>query len=81
MAAFEDQHDLKIYPEEKRMGAHLCPVCGKFKFLSDTASDICDVCGWESDPMQDEDHDVCYCRNNMSVNKAKKAYAEGKPVY
>ena len=34
------------------MDKHLCPVCGKYEFEEQGSFDICDVCGWEDDPLQ-----------------------------
>ena len=36
---------------------HNCPVCGKFEFEERGSFDICENCGWEDDPIQEEDHD------------------------
>lgn len=56
-----------------------CPVCGKYTFDEDY--DICDVCGWENDPVQYNDHNYKGGANFMSVNEAKAAYARGKEIY
>ena len=37
---------------------HMCPVCGKFEFDSHGSYDICDICGWEDDPIQEDDPDA-----------------------
>ena len=52
----------------------LCPVCGKYTFEFDF--DICPICDWESDPIQNINHDYAGGANNMSVNEARKAYKE-----
>lgn len=75
-----DNRDLTISDLEKKLGAHICPVCGKWKFLSNDMGEVCEECGWESDSYQEENPDVAYCCNRMTLNQAKKAYAEGKPV-
>ena len=41
---------------------------------------ICDICGWENDPIQNDKPDYEGGANKMSLNQAKKAYAEGKKV-
>lgn len=56
-----------------------CPVCGKHDFKEDNNFDICPVCGWENDGVQLDDPDFEGGANDMSLNQAKKAYAEGKP--
>lgn len=55
-----------------------CPVCGKHTF-----SDVfekCPVCGWENDYVQESNPDWHNCANEMSLNDARKAYAEGKTI-
>lgn len=62
------------------MKGHKCPVCGKYEFGSDGSFEICEVCGWQDDPVQMENPDESMCANQMSLNEAKAAYAEGRPV-
>jgi len=33
---------------------HPCPVCGEYTFPDEDSFDICPVCGWEDDGMEDE---------------------------
>lgn len=35
-------------------GRHPCPVCGRTMFEEYDSYDICVVCGWEDDAMQEE---------------------------
>lgn len=60
--------------------SHICPVCGKYKFPYDASYDICPICGWEDDPVQGDDPNEENCANRMSLNQARKAYVEGKPI-
>lgn len=53
---------------------HLCPVCGKYEFEEQGSFDICDVCGWEDDPLQLKDPDLELGANEMSLNQAIKQY-------
>ena len=62
------------------MKGHKCPVCGEYEFDSDGSFEICEVCGWQDDPVQMENPDESMCANQMSLNEAKAAYAEGRPV-
>ena len=42
---------------------------------------MCKVCGWQSDEIQNDDPNFDGGANEMSLNEARKAYAEGKEVY
>ena len=53
-----------------------CPCCGKTKVEE---YDICDVCGWENDPVQSFNHERRGA-NKMTLPEAQRAYAEGRPV-
>ena len=59
------------------MGAIKCPCCGKCEVGE---YDICDACGWENDPIQFAKPDYAGGANHMSLNEARQAYLEGKPV-
>ena len=54
-----------------------CPVCGKCTL---TLFGVCEECGWENDPLQYEDPDYAGGANQMSLNEAKVAYAQHKPI-
>lgn len=58
---------------------HICPVCKKHYF--DDGFDVCPICGWTFDIVQEKYPDAKKLGNIMSLNEAKKAYAEGKEVY
>lgn len=38
----------------KNNDSHMCPVCGKYEFETYGSNDICEVCGWEDDWLQEE---------------------------
>lgn len=59
---------------------HKCPVCGKYEFEYEGCNEICENCGWQDDLVQLKNPDERECANQMSLNEAKAAYAEGKPV-
>ncbi|NLB61148.1 MAG: hypothetical protein GX802_01790 [Clostridiales bacterium] len=69
-----------VIEEEKSDTKHFCPVCGQYEFESEASFDICPVCKWQDDWLQIVDPDEKYCANQMSLNEAKKAYKEGRPV-
>ena len=58
----------------------ICPVCGKHRFKELDMYEICPVCGWEDDGLQADDHEYWGGANDMSVNQAREAYKEGRPI-
>ncbi len=53
-----------------------CAVCG-----SDVDRfDICDICGWQDDGVQNADPNYKGGANKMSLNEARKAYNENKEI-
>ncbi len=63
-----------------KQDSHLCPVCGKFEFEFHGSFDICNVCGWEDDNLQESKPNYSGGANIMSLNEAKKAWAEGREI-
>lgn len=55
-----------------------CAVCGSTEYV--TVDDICEVCGWARDPVQEANPDEEACGNNMSLNQARAAWAKGEKV-
>ena len=55
-----------------------CPVCGKTDLYED--GDVCDICGWFHDVIQEEDPNWKNAENRMSLNQARKAFAEGRQI-
>lgn len=64
--------------DDSTYGRRVCACCNKcvVEFW-----DVCDVCGWQNDLLQNKMPDYKGGANRMSLNEAKKAYAEGKKVY
>jgi uncharacterized Zn finger protein (UPF0148 family) len=56
------------------MNKHKCPVCGQYEFEGDGSFDICDVCGWEDDPLQKDEPDLEGGANEMSLNQAREEW-------
>lgn len=54
-----------------------CPCCGLTEVRE---HDICDVCLWQNDLNQLSDPAYAGGANKMSLNEARAAYAEGRPV-
>ncbi len=59
------------------MTKHKCPVCGRYEFDDINSYDVCDVCGWEDDKIQEDNPDEENCANIMSLNQMKKAWKMG----
>jgi len=53
-----------------------CPCCCKTQVGE---YDICDVCGWENDPVQSYNLSMRGA-NDMTLPEARRAYANGEPV-
>lgn len=56
-----------------------CPVCGKHIFTE--WDETCPICNWTYSFIQEEFPDDKKCENVMSLNEARKAYAEGREIY
>lgn len=54
--------------------SHMCPCCGKYRFEKYNSFDICDICNWEDDGVQEADPDYPGGANKMSLNEARQAY-------
>ena len=54
------------------MDKHLCPVCGKYEFEEQGYFNICDVCGWEDDPLQLKEPNLEGGANETSLNQVIK---------
>ncbi|MDR0501302.1 MAG: hypothetical protein LBG97_08715 [Coriobacteriales bacterium] len=58
-----------------------CPVCGYMTLKADEIYDICAICMWEDDPIQNEDPDYSGGANDLSLNDYKtKWISEHKRV-
>ena len=55
----------------------LCPCCGKEKVRE---YDICSICSWENDLIQEEHPDMRGGANIMSLNEARWAYKNGSKI-
>ena len=56
------------------MSKHKRPVCVWYEFESEGSFAICKGCGWQDDPIQEENPDERECANQMSLNEAREAY-------
>ncbi|MGN1350182.1 MAG: toxic anion resistance protein [Anaerovoracaceae bacterium] len=57
---------------------HTCPVCGQHRFSRKGSYEICPVCGWEDDPVQERDPDFSGGANRQSLREYRAAFANKK---
>lgn len=57
-----------------------CACCGQFTLEAENECDICEVCGWEEDSLQNVYPDFSGGANEMSLNQAREAYKRGEKV-
>lgn len=58
------------------MNKMTCPICGQTIVEE---YDICEICGWENDPVQSYDPDIRGA-NQMTLKEAREAWAKGEKV-
>jgi len=65
----------KLYEGDKKM-KHQCPCCDNFtiKNPDPLEHEICPVCFWENDPIQNADPEYDGGANKVSLSKARKNY-------
>ena len=56
----------------------LCPVCGKHTFSE--PFEKCPICNWENEYVQENIPSMRNGVNEMSLDEARKAYAEGRKI-
>ena len=59
----------------------ICACCGNPLRFPYDCYEICKICGWEDDDIQNDDPDFEGGANDMSLNQAKVASAQGKKVF
>jgi hypothetical protein len=52
----------------------LCKCCGKYELDKESIFQVCPICGWESDPTQEENPNLVGGANELSLNEYKKNY-------
>jgi len=57
-----------------------CGCCGQYTIEEEGTMESCSVCGWMQDPYQEEFQDKPGGANLMSLNEARQAYEEGRPI-
>jgi hypothetical protein len=52
-----------------------CPVCGFYTLPNEEGSyEICDICGWEDDDIQEDDPDYAGGANKQSLNQFREKW-------
>ena len=62
------------------MNKKKCACCDKYVLTASSAYEICPVCGWQEDDVQNDDPTFEGGANDMSLNQAREAYRKGKTV-
>jgi cold shock CspA family protein len=68
--------DVDTEPEEFEDETFPCPVCAAAVEGERGDYEICATCNWEDDPIQSSDPTYSGGANTMSLNEARKAWAE-----
>ena len=72
-----NRHLIYLDAAEKILGisdGHICPVCRKHRFEKNGKYEICPVCGWEDDPVQNDDPYFSGGANEFSLKESRLIY-------
>lgn len=50
---------------------YMCPCCNSSEFSDKYSYEICNICGWQNDPVQNKDPDFSGGANERSLNECK----------
>ena len=67
----------KVMDRFERTDLH-CPCCGQFEYEEVNGYEVCEVCGWEDDPLQFEKPDYAGGANRLSLNEYRKKWQAGE---
>lgn len=56
----------------------MCKCCGQYELDKDSIYEICPICGWESDQVQEENPNMEGGANELSLNEYKAKYEKEK---
>ncbi len=60
---------------------HMCPVCGQTEFEMHGSYDICEVCGWEDDPLEGNRPDYGGGANGITLTEARERYKKYGSIF
>lgn len=66
--------------DDKKLNPHLCPVCGGTYFLKKNSHDICEICKWEDDGVQEKDPDFAGGANEYALKDYRERFQKGLSV-
>jgi hypothetical protein len=61
-------------PRQAQDGFYACPCCNSHEFLEPGGWEICSVCGWEDDPVQEKFPDERGGANGLSLTESRANY-------
>lgn len=64
--------------EEEYYKPHVCPVCGKYDFPTHGSYEICEVCGWQDDYLQENESEDTGGANWEGLAGYRALYEAGK---
>ena len=63
------------YSDEKSKALkYRCPCCGYYTLPGAGEYDICPVCYWEDDPVQEDDPDLAGGANDLCLNECRENF-------
>lgn len=66
------------YTSGKSEEPQSCPCCNSAVLTSRREYEICEICGWEDDPAQNDDPDYRGGANRLSLSQARFAWTARK---
>lgn len=70
----EMQEDTNLNKNAYIGNKKICKCCGKYELDINSIFQICPICGWESDPIQEDNPDYSGGANKESLTEYKEKY-------
>jgi len=61
-------------PRVAKDGLFACPCCEAYSFVEAGGYEICEICKWEDDAVQEAKPDLAGGANSLSLNEARRTY-------